>query len=142
MRLRYFAVSLLSLAAATAGAQSAKPAQAGKSPEFRVDFTKETLPNGLTVIYHVDTARRQVVAHDIVDDRCTNGATQTYNGSFTLGLTQSAGRARRPSRGKRARKLSKSRTRFTSLMRRAIDTRMKMDDCWMAQILPRVLSRS
>ena len=26
-------------------------------------------------------------------DRCTNGATQTYNGSFALGLTQSAGRA-------------------------------------------------
>ena len=51
MRLRYFAVSLLSLAAATAGAQSAK---SGKSPEFRVDYTKETLPNGLTVIYHVD----------------------------------------------------------------------------------------
>jgi zinc protease len=54
MRLRYFAVSLLSLAAATAGAQSAKSAQSGKSPELRVDFTKETLPNGLTVIYHVD----------------------------------------------------------------------------------------
>jgi predicted Zn-dependent peptidase len=54
MRLRYFAVSLLSLAAATAGAQSAKSAQAGRSPEFRVDYTKETLPNGLTVIYHVD----------------------------------------------------------------------------------------
>ena len=54
MRLRYFAVSLLSLAAATAGAQSAKSAQAGKSPEFRVDYTKETLPNGLNVIYHVD----------------------------------------------------------------------------------------
>jgi len=51
MRLRYFAVSLLSLAAATAGAQSA---QSGKSPEFRVDYTKETLPNGLNVIYHVD----------------------------------------------------------------------------------------
>src|SRR5712672_3680975 len=54
MRLRYFAVSLLSLAAATAGAQSAKSAKSGKSPELRVDFTKETLPNGLTVIYHVD----------------------------------------------------------------------------------------
>jgi predicted Zn-dependent peptidase len=54
MRLRYLAVSLLSLAAATAGAQSAKSAQSGKSPELRVDFTKETLPNGLTVIYHVD----------------------------------------------------------------------------------------
>ena len=54
MRLRYFAVSLLSLAAATAGAQSAKSAQSGKSPEFRVDYTKETLPNGLNVIYHVD----------------------------------------------------------------------------------------
>ena len=54
MRLRYFAVSLLCLAAGTAGAQSGKSMQAGKSPELRVDYTKETLPNGLTVIYHVD----------------------------------------------------------------------------------------
>jgi zinc protease len=54
MRLRFFAVSLLSLAAATAGAQSVKSAQSGKSPELRVDYTKETLPNGLNVIYHVD----------------------------------------------------------------------------------------
>jgi zinc protease len=53
MRLRYLAVSLLWLAAGTAGAQ-AKSAQAGKSPELRVDFTRETLPNGLNVIYHVD----------------------------------------------------------------------------------------
>jgi predicted Zn-dependent peptidase len=52
MRLRYVAVSLLCLAA-SAGAQ-AKNAQAGKSPELRVDFTRETLPNGLNVIYHVD----------------------------------------------------------------------------------------
>jgi zinc protease len=51
MRLRYLAVSLLCLAAADAGAQAAKP---GKSPELRIDFTKETLPNGLTVVYHVD----------------------------------------------------------------------------------------
>ena len=48
MRLRYLAVSLLYLAAANAGAQ------AGKSPELRIDYTKETLPNGLTVLYHVD----------------------------------------------------------------------------------------
>ena len=54
MRLRYFAVSLLCLAAGTAGAQSGKSTQAGKSPELRVEYTKETLPNGLTVIYHVD----------------------------------------------------------------------------------------
>jgi zinc protease len=54
MRLRYFAVSLLCLAAATAGAQSAKSTQAGKSPELRIDYTEETLPNGLHVIYHVD----------------------------------------------------------------------------------------
>ena len=54
MRLRYFAVSLLCLAAATAGAQAGKSTQAGKSPELRVDYTKETLPNGLNVIYHVD----------------------------------------------------------------------------------------
>ena len=53
MRLRYFAVSLLYLAAANAGAQ-AKSSQPGKSPELRIDFTRETLPNGLNVIYHVD----------------------------------------------------------------------------------------
>ena len=52
MRLRYLAVSLLSLAAVDLGAQA--KAQAGKSPELRVDFTRETLPNGLNVIYHVD----------------------------------------------------------------------------------------
>jgi len=48
MRLRYFAVSLLCLVAGTAGAQQ------GKSPELRIDYTQETLPNGLTVLYHVD----------------------------------------------------------------------------------------
>jgi zinc protease len=53
MRLRYVAVSLYCLVAANAGAQS-KKAQPGKSPELRVDFTSETLPNGLNVIYHVD----------------------------------------------------------------------------------------
>jgi predicted Zn-dependent peptidase len=53
MRLRYLAVSLLCLAAANAGAQ-AKSSPAGKSPELRIDFTRETLPNGLNVIYHVD----------------------------------------------------------------------------------------
>ena len=52
MRLRYIAVSLLCLAATNAGAQA--KSQAGKSPELRVDFTRETLPNGLNVIYHVD----------------------------------------------------------------------------------------
>ena len=57
MRLRFLAVSLWCLAAGVAGAQSAtsRSTQAGgKSPELRVDFTRETLPNGLTVIYHVD----------------------------------------------------------------------------------------
>ena len=53
MRLRALAVSLLCLVAGNAGAQ-AKAAQAGKSPELRIDFTRETLPNGLNVIYHVD----------------------------------------------------------------------------------------
>ena len=53
MRLRFLAVSLLCLVAGNAGAQ-AKTAQTGKSPELRVDFTRETLPNGLNVIYHVD----------------------------------------------------------------------------------------
>ena len=52
MRLRYLAVSLLCLAAANAGAQAGK--QPGKSPELRIDYTRETLPNGLTVVYHVD----------------------------------------------------------------------------------------
>jgi len=54
MRLRYFAVSLLCLVAGTAGAQSGKTMQQGKSPELRIDYTQETLPNGLTVLYHVD----------------------------------------------------------------------------------------
>ena len=53
MRLRVLAVSLLCLVAANAGAQ-AKKTQPGKSPELRIDFTRETLPNGLNVIYHVD----------------------------------------------------------------------------------------
>jgi predicted Zn-dependent peptidase len=54
MRLRYFAVSLLCLVAGTAAAQAGKSASPGKSPELRVDYTQETLPNGLTVVYHVD----------------------------------------------------------------------------------------
>jgi zinc protease len=56
MRLRFLAVSLLCVAAGVAGAQSAtsRSTQPGKSPELRVDFTQETLPNGLHVIYHVD----------------------------------------------------------------------------------------
>ena len=55
MRLRYFAVSLMFVAAGTAGAQAARRmTQSGKSPELRIDYTKETLPNGLTVLYHVD----------------------------------------------------------------------------------------
>ncbi|HMG96915.1 MAG TPA: pitrilysin family protein [Gemmatimonadaceae bacterium] len=53
MRLRYVAVSLLCLVAGTAGAQAGKTMQ-GKSPELRIDYTQETLPNGLTVLYHVD----------------------------------------------------------------------------------------
>ena len=53
MRLRALAVSLMCLVAADAGAQ-AKKSPAGKSPEVRIDYTHETLPNGLNVIYHVD----------------------------------------------------------------------------------------
>ncbi|MBA3466712.1 MAG: insulinase family protein [Gemmatimonadaceae bacterium] len=53
MKLRYYAVSLL-FAAATAGAQATGNAKGGKSPELRIDFTKEQLANGLNVIYHVD----------------------------------------------------------------------------------------
>lgn len=55
MRLRYLAVSLLFAAAGGAGAQAAaRASQTGKSPELRIDYTTETLPNGLTVVYHVD----------------------------------------------------------------------------------------
>jgi hypothetical protein len=55
MRLRYVAVSLMFVAAGSAGAQARRrTAQPGKSPEVRIDYTKETLPNGLTVLYHVD----------------------------------------------------------------------------------------
>ena len=54
MRLRYFAVSLLCFVVGTAGAQAGKSASAGKSPELRVDFIEDQLPNGLKVIYHVD----------------------------------------------------------------------------------------
>jgi predicted Zn-dependent peptidase len=54
MRLRYVAVSLLCLVVGTAGAQAGKTMQQGKSPELRIDYTQETLPNGLTVLYHVD----------------------------------------------------------------------------------------
>jgi len=54
MRLRYFAVSLLCFAVGNAGAQAGKSASAGKSPELRVDFIEDQLPNGLKVIYHVD----------------------------------------------------------------------------------------
>jgi len=32
--------------------------------------------------------------------------------------------------------------RFTSLISRAIETRRKIDDCWMAQMRPRVSSAS
>ncbi|MEA2761288.1 MAG: zinc protease [Gemmatimonadaceae bacterium] len=55
MRLRFLAVSLMCVAAGVAGAQATgRSTQAGKSPELRVDYTRETLPNGLNVIYHVD----------------------------------------------------------------------------------------
>ena len=54
MRLRCFAVSLLCLAAGSAGAQAPKSAKAAKSPALRINYTRETLPNGLTVVYHVD----------------------------------------------------------------------------------------
>ena len=54
MRLRYVAVSLLCLVAGTVSAQAGKTMQQGKSPELRIDYTQETLPNGLTVLYHVD----------------------------------------------------------------------------------------
>ena len=56
MRLRYFAVSLLCVAAGTAGAQAAtsKTIQPGQSPELRIDYIEDQLPNGLKVIYHVD----------------------------------------------------------------------------------------
>ena len=56
MRLRFVAVSLLCVAAGSAGAQAAnsKTTQSGQSPELRIDFIEDQLPNGLKVIYHVD----------------------------------------------------------------------------------------
>jgi zinc protease len=57
MRLRFVAVSLLCVAAGSAGAQAAKSmaTQAGgQSPQVRIDYIEEQLPNGLKVIYHVD----------------------------------------------------------------------------------------
>ncbi len=56
MRLRFVAVSLLCVAAGTAGAQAAKSKTVppGQSPELRIDYTEDQLPNGLKVIYHVD----------------------------------------------------------------------------------------
>jgi len=51
MRLRLFAVSLLCVAAGSAGAQAARSAG---SPELRIDYVEDQLPNGLKVIYHVD----------------------------------------------------------------------------------------
>src|SRR3990170_201867 len=55
MRLRFLAVSLLCAAAGSAGAQAAnsRTMQTG-SPELRIDFVEDQLPNGLKVIYHVD----------------------------------------------------------------------------------------
>jgi zinc protease len=56
MILTFLAVSLLFVAAGTAGAQASASGTtaAGKSQRLRIDYTKETLPNGPTVIYHVD----------------------------------------------------------------------------------------
>ena len=55
MRLRLIAVSLLCVAAGSAGAQAANSkTMQGGSPELRINFVEETLPNGLKVIYHVD----------------------------------------------------------------------------------------
>jgi predicted Zn-dependent peptidase len=55
MRLRNVAVFLLCSAAAGAAAQTTNGStQPGRSPEVRIDYTQETLPNGLTVVYHVD----------------------------------------------------------------------------------------
>jgi zinc protease len=55
MRFRFLAVSLLFVSAGPAVAQAAlRPSPASKRLELRIDYTRETLPNGLTVIYHVD----------------------------------------------------------------------------------------
>jgi zinc protease len=55
MRLRPIAVSLLFLIAPSLHAQgTARPASATSSSDVRIDYTDETLPNGLKVIYHVD----------------------------------------------------------------------------------------
>jgi zinc protease len=52
MRLRFLAVSLLCCAAGSAAAQA--PKAAGQSPELRIDYVEDELPNGLKVLYHVD----------------------------------------------------------------------------------------
>ncbi len=53
MRLRHVAVSLLMVAAVNLQAQG-RAAPPAKSGNVRIDYTEETLPNGLHVIYHVD----------------------------------------------------------------------------------------
>ncbi|MBA3644558.1 MAG: insulinase family protein [Gemmatimonadaceae bacterium] len=53
MRLRSLAVSLSFLAAANVHAQG-RAIQPKATGEVRIDYTEETLPNGLHVIYHVD----------------------------------------------------------------------------------------
>ena len=55
MRLRPVAVSLLFLIASSVQSQAtARSASAAKGSDVRIDYTDETLPNGLKVIYHVD----------------------------------------------------------------------------------------
>jgi zinc protease len=55
MRLRPVAVSLLLFVGANLNAQGGgRAAPPAKSGEIRIDYTEETLPNGLKVLYHVD----------------------------------------------------------------------------------------
>src|SRR5687768_2825432 len=66
MRLRLVAVSLLCVAAGSAGAQAtkSKAGQSGQTAQVRIDYVEDQLPNGLKVIYHVDRST-PVAAVDI-----------------------------------------------------------------------------
>lgn len=55
MKIRSVAVSLFLFVGVNLHAQGgARPTASAKSGEIRIDYTEETLPNGLKLIYHVD----------------------------------------------------------------------------------------
>ena len=65
MRFAPLTLALAAIAATNAGAQTG--AAARKSPQVRIDFTQERLPNGLTVIYSVERST-PVVAVEVMYD--------------------------------------------------------------------------